>query len=680
MRRHDLFRVLLFLLFVFSQNLSTGQSLNREIWFAPLPIMPTDEGRPFLGSLDFMELFEGDAPWPEAGKKLDVFKFYGEWVAYWATDEELKKAVTELNRRNIRIAVEEGPLNPTDSCGQDTEGFAGTEEGLKVANRIKNAGGTMHYLALDEPFFFASIDDNPHSCYWGPEIIAAKVDDYINEIRTVFPDVIVGDIEPLTIEIDIEEFKRWIDAFYSTNGYHLAFFHLDLSFDRPAWQDAVKELQLFTQSRGIDFGVIYMGDYFDESDADWIEKAEQRMAVYETEVRGNPDHVIFQSWVDKPDYCLPETDPYTFTHLINLYGRPRSVLTVTPVDIIANGFREVEVILSDTGNNPVPNEEVSLSLQTLYHPTVLEKNIILSDTIKTGIDGTFLYQFNDTLPFNISMHAHFPGYETNTSGDKGLWPSYARAWKGEGSGNLARGATVTASAHIDGDPPGNVNDGYIETSWNSGDDAPQWIELELEEPALLWQIRMAVAQYPEGETEHVVWAKVGEKGAEYIKIAELKGFTSDPQVLEFRSSSPMENIANIKIETLKSPSWVAWREIEIIPWDTVRPTFTYIEPAAGPVARETIASRSYPNPFSTFTWIEFILQKPEKINLIIYNQMGQVVRVIYNEVLPVGLHRVRWKGLNGAGQLLPSGCYFYRLASPGYQVSRPLLFLREYHP
>jgi hypothetical protein len=33
------------------------------VWFAPLPIMPTHPGRPFIGSEDFMSLFEPDAPW-----------------------------------------------------------------------------------------------------------------------------------------------------------------------------------------------------------------------------------------------------------------------------------------------------------------------------------------------------------------------------------------------------------------------------------------------------------------------------------------------------------------------------------------------------------------------------------------------------------------------------------------
>ncbi|HET9878864.1 MAG TPA: hypothetical protein VFQ81_06130, partial [Candidatus Limnocylindria bacterium] len=60
------------------------------IWFAPLPPMPTDAGRPFIGSEDFMALFEPGAAWATAAERTHVFKLYGEWVAYHATDAELR--------------------------------------------------------------------------------------------------------------------------------------------------------------------------------------------------------------------------------------------------------------------------------------------------------------------------------------------------------------------------------------------------------------------------------------------------------------------------------------------------------------------------------------------------------------------------------------------------------------
>jgi len=38
-------------------------SVTPQYWFAPLPPMPTSEGRPFIGDEDFMQLFQQGAQW-----------------------------------------------------------------------------------------------------------------------------------------------------------------------------------------------------------------------------------------------------------------------------------------------------------------------------------------------------------------------------------------------------------------------------------------------------------------------------------------------------------------------------------------------------------------------------------------------------------------------------------------
>ena len=76
-------------------------------WFAPLPPMPTDVGRPFTGSDDFMDLFAPDAPWEAVASRLDVFKLYGEWVAYHATPEQLRSAVEAADElRSVNAQIE----------------------------------------------------------------------------------------------------------------------------------------------------------------------------------------------------------------------------------------------------------------------------------------------------------------------------------------------------------------------------------------------------------------------------------------------------------------------------------------------------------------------------------------------------------------------------------------------
>ncbi len=87
-------------------------------------------------------------------------------------------------------------------------------------------------------------------------------------------------------------------------------------------------------ARGIPFGIIYVGegtqgDGGGGSDADWAASAERRFATFEAQYGGRPDHAVLQSWVDHPDYALPETAPFTFTWLLARYARPRPALQLS---------------------------------------------------------------------------------------------------------------------------------------------------------------------------------------------------------------------------------------------------------------------------------------------------------------------------------------------------------------
>jgi hypothetical protein len=107
-----------------------------------------------------------------------------------------------------------------------------------------------------------------------------------------------------------------------------------------------------------------------------------------------------------------------------------------------------------------------------------------------------------------------------------------------------------------------IMDGDLETIWNSGADPVQWIQIDLGEPSPVTSIKLIVSQFPEGETVHQIWA--GSKTVDPKMLHELKGITRDKQILEFTPAQPLHDIRIVRIVTIKSPSWVAWREIQII--------------------------------------------------------------------------------------------------------------------
>lgn len=66
---------------------------------------------------------------------------------------------------------------------------------------------------------------------------------------------------------------------------------------------------------------------------------------------------------------------------------------------------------------------------------------------------------------------------------------------------------------------------------------------------------------------------------------------------------------------------------------------------------------NYPNPFNPVTKINYEISKSSFVKLIIYNVLGQEVRVLVNEIKNAGNYSVEFNGAN-----LPSGLYIYRIA------------------
>ncbi len=132
-------------------------------------------------------------------------------------------------------------------------------------------------------------------------------------------------------------------------------------------------------------------------------------------------------------------------------------------------------------------------------------------------------------------------------------------------GNLAyRRATVSSHA-LPGRPASNAVDGEPAIWWSAGAPPPAWIEVRLDEPANVAEIRLTVSQSPPGDTRHIV--SVMDVAGRQHPLTTLDGYTSDGQVLLVRPQAPLAGITAVRIETVESPSWVAWHEIEIIAAD-----------------------------------------------------------------------------------------------------------------
>jgi hypothetical protein len=123
---------------------------------------------------------------------------------------------------------------------------------------------------------------------------------------------------------------------------------------------------------------------------------------------------------------------------------------------------------------------------------------------------------------------------------------------------------VTVSRFGQGFEPSRAVDGNLETWWGASAPPPQWIQVDLGAPATIAAIRLTVSQSPSGPTVHRILAKGPEANSPFVLLQELRGETNDLDVLSYTPPEPLENIQFVRVETISSPSWVSWREVEVI--------------------------------------------------------------------------------------------------------------------
>jgi len=128
--------------------------------------------------------------------------------------------------------------------------------------------------------------------------------------------------------------------------------------------------------------------------------------------------------------------------------------------------------------------------------------------------------------------------------------------------NLALGKPVEVSAALPDQTPQMAVDGDPNTQWSAGGYPTQWIEIDLGAANTIGKIRLTVGQWPAGQTVHQLWVGVTPDSMQLVY--EFNGKEYDFDVLNFVPATPLDNIRYVRIVTTESPSWVSWREIEVL--------------------------------------------------------------------------------------------------------------------
>jgi photosystem II stability/assembly factor-like uncharacterized protein len=89
------------------------------------------------------------------------------------------------------------------------------------------------------------------------------------------------------------------------------------------------------------------------------------------------------------------------------------------------------------------------------------------------------------------------------------------------------------------------------------------------------------------------------------------------------------------------------------------------------IVSEFQLSQNYPNPFNPATVINYSIPIAAKVNLIVYDILGNEITVLVNEEKLEGRYEVDFNA-----SYLPSGVYFYRLTTPTFAAAKKMLIIR----
>jgi hypothetical protein len=108
----------------------------------------------------------------------------------------------------------------------------------------------------------------------------------------------------------------------------------------------------------------------------------------------------------------------------------------------------------------------------------------------------------------------------------------------------------------------------------------------------------------------------------------------------------------------------------------LRALVTSVNERDGGVPTEYALEQNYPNPFNPETTIKYQLPANGHVRLSIYNALGHEVRQLINRTQQAAYHTVVWDGRDNAGNVVPSGVYFYRLENDKFTAIKKMIMMK----
>lgn len=117
-----------------------------------------------------------------------------------------------------------------------------------------------------------------------------------------------------------------------------------------------------------------------------------------------------------------------------------------------------------------------------------------------------------------------------------------------------------ASSTAAGSSPASAFDGDTATVWSAGAFPPGWVEVKLYNSQTVSALILYPSQAPTGPVNHRINFAID--NGPYQEVYRFTAETADDMKLVIKLPQIFNTVTHVRVRTISSPSWVAWREIQ----------------------------------------------------------------------------------------------------------------------
>ena len=171
-----------------------------------------------------------------------------------------------------------------------------------------------------------------------------------------------------------------------------------------------------------------------------------------------------------------------------------------------------------------------------------------------------------------------------------------------------------------------------------------------------------------GEKTYLTFV-IGNNGFDTLRIYDIKSSNPDFIISRTNMYIPPEWGFGVNLEYIYKDPGKHQTEITVISSDTLAINKFLVEIEGLPI--DFVLNQNYPNPFNPDTHIDYVLPSTQFVSLKVFNSLGELVRVLVNEIQSGGKYSVRF-----LSEGLPSGIYLYQIQTDLNVETKKMVLLK----